>query len=260
MQGRVAIVTGAASGIGRGIAEVLLREGCSVSVLDWNEEEGKRAVLEMTDDRDRIQFIQTDVSKESDIIRAVEQTAAKWGTVDILVNNVGTHFYRAVEQITADDWDRVMTTDLRGHFLTMQKVLPIMKKQGKGAIVNIASVHALQTVPHFAAYAAVKGGVVSMSRSIALEYASNGIRVNTVLPGMTRNSNIDKYLTSLDEKGREKAYRGMIRNIPVGRIAEPVEIGEAVAFLASDKAAFITGTTLAVDGGETSHLAWGQRE
>ncbi|QHT63018.1 SDR family oxidoreductase [Paenibacillus lycopersici] len=257
MNGKVAIVTGAASGIGRGIAEVLLREGCRVSVLDWNEEEGSSAVTEMTDDREQVQFIRTDVSKEADIVRAVELTVAKWGTVDILVNNVGTHYYRAVEQVTTDEWDRVMTTDLRGHFLMMQKVLPIMTEQAKGAIVNIASVHALQTVPHFSVYAAVKGGVVAMSRSIALEYASKGIRVNTVLPGYTRNKNVDRILNELDENERSERKRRMAWNIPLGRLADPVEIGEAVAFLASDRASFITGTTLAVDGGESSHLSWG---
>ncbi|MBM7565162.1 SDR family NAD(P)-dependent oxidoreductase [Paenibacillus sacheonensis] len=256
MQDRVAIVTGAASGIGRGIAEVLLREGCRVSVLDWNEEIGSRAVLEMTEDRDRVRFIRTDVSREADISHAVERTVAQWGTVDILVNNVGTHYHNSVERTTADDFDKVLTTDLRGHFLAIQNVLPFMKEQGRGSIVNIASVHALQTQPHFSVYAAVKGGVVSMSRSIALEYAPLGIRINTVLPGMTRNSNVDRRMAPLNEKEREDLERKMARNIPLGRIAEAAEIGEAVAFLASDRASFITGSTLVVDGGESSHLSW----
>lgn len=256
MQDKIAIVTGAASGIGRGIAQVLLNQGCRVAVLDWNEEIGNRAVQEMTEDRERIQFILTDVSKESDIVRAIEQTVAKWGTVDILVNNVGTHYYNSVERTTADDFDRVLTTDLRGHFLAIKHVVPYMQAQGRGSIVNIASVHALQTQPHVSVYAAVKGGVVSMSRSIALEYASKGIRVNTVLPGMTRNANIERSMATLNESEREEKERKMAWNIPLGRIAEAAEIGEAVAFLASDRASFITGATLAVDGGESSHLAW----
>jgi NAD(P)-dependent dehydrogenase (short-subunit alcohol dehydrogenase family) len=257
LRNKVAIVTGAASGIGRGIAEVLLREACKVSVLDWDEREGERAILEMTEDRGRAQFIRTDVSKETDIIHAVERTVEKWGTVDILVNNVGTHYYNPVEKIMAEDWDRVLATDLRGHFLAIQKVLPVMKRRGRGAIVNIASIHAHQSLPHFTAYAAVKGGVISMSRSMALEFAPLGIRINTVLPGMTRNRNVERILASLGPEERAAKERGMARNIPIGRIAEAAEIGEAVAFLASDRASFITGASLVVDGGESSHLSWG---
>jgi NAD(P)-dependent dehydrogenase (short-subunit alcohol dehydrogenase family) len=254
MNGRVAIVTGGASGIGKGIAEVLLREGCKVMIADWNEQLGEQTIRDLTDDQERIGFIRTDVSKAADIQNVIDGTLERWTTLDILVNNVGTHYYRNMEDITIEEWDKVLGTDLRGHFLFAQKVLPHMKAQRSGSIVNIASIHALQTSKQFTVYAAAKGGIVAMSRGMALECASYGIRVNTVLPGMTRNSGVEERFKKTSPEQRESKERDMAFNIPLGRIAEAVEIGEAVAFLASDRASFITGSSLVVDGGESSHL------
>jgi NAD(P)-dependent dehydrogenase (short-subunit alcohol dehydrogenase family) len=254
MKGRVAIVTGGASGIGKGIAEVLLREGCKVMIADWNEQLGEQTIRELPIDQEYIGFIRTDVSKEDDIQNVIEGTLRRWGALDILVNNVGTHYYRDIEDVTIEDWDKVLSTDLRGHFLFAQKVLPHMKAKRSGTIVNIASIHALQTLKQFTVYAAVKGGVVAMSRGMALECAPYGIRVNTVLPGMTRNSGIEERKKQTSPEQRERNERDIAINIPLGRIAEAVEIGEAVAFLASDRASFITGSSLVVDGGESSHL------
>lgn len=258
MHNRVAVVTGAAGGIGKGIAEVLLREGCRVAIADWNEELGRQTAETMTEDKNRVLFLQTDVSKPEDIQRLMDETIARWGAIDIWVNNVGTHFYRKIENIAVEDWDRVIATDLRGHFLGMQQVLPHMKSRGSGAIINIASIHALQTLPGASVYAAAKGGMIAMSRSLALETAPYGVRINTVLPGKTRNQQDDQRLAKVPLEERPNKEREMARNIPLGRIAEASEIGEAVAFLASDRAAFITGTTLTVDGGESCHLFWNQ--
>lgn len=258
MQGKVAIVTGAASGIGRGIAEVLVREGCRVTVADWDEAKGERTVRELNgDDSGRALFVRADMTKEADIEAIVDRTMERWGSADILVNNVGTHDYRPIEKFRAEDWDRLLAADLRGHFLAIQKVLPHMRSAGGGAIVNISSVHALQSQPHFSVYAAAKGGIVAMSRSMAMECSACGIRINTVLPGLTRNDRIDRSLDGLGPDEKTSRERAMARNIPLGRIAEPTDIGEAVAFLASDRASFITGTTLVVDGGESAHLSWG---
>jgi glucose 1-dehydrogenase len=254
MNGRVAIVTGGASGIGKGIAEVLLREGCKVMIADWNEQQGEQTSRDITVDQERIGFIRTDVSNEADIQNVIDGTLARWKTVDILVNNVGTHYYRNMEDVTIEAWDKVLGTDLRGHFLFVQKILPHMKAKRSGSIINIASIHALQTSKKFTVYAAAKGGIVSMSRGMALECASYGIRVNTVLPGMTRNSGVEERLKNTSPEQRESKEKEMALNIPLGRIAEATEIGEAVAFLASDRASFITGSSLVVDGGESSHL------
>jgi len=254
MNGKVAIVTGGASGIGKGIAKVLLREGCNVIIADWNEQLGEQTIRELSVNQEQIGFIQTDVSKEADIQNVIDRTLKRWGTIDILVNNVGTHYHSDIEDVTIEAWDKVLNTDLRGHFLFIQKVLPHMKVNRSGSIVNIASIHALQTLKQFSVYAAVKGGVVAMSKGMALECAPYGIRVNTVLPGMTRNSGIEEWQKQSSPEQREINEREMANNIPLGRIAEAVEIGEAVAFLASSRASFITGSSLVVDGGESSHL------
>lgn len=275
MRNKVAIVTGAAQGIGRGIAEVLLCEGCRVALVDWNEEQGRRTVEELAatysnggdaldatlagehlTGKDRLLFLQADVSKPEDIQRITEETAAKWGGIDILVSNVGTHYYRSIDQVTVEDWDRVIATDLRGHFLGAKEALPYMKSRGGGSIVHIASIHAVQSLAHASVYAAAKGGITAMSRSLALEFASFGIRVNTILPGKTRNSQDDSRLAKVPQEQRADKEKEMASNIPLGRIAEAVEIGEVAAFLASDKASFMTGATLHVDGGESAHLYW----
>ncbi|WP_281888669.1 SDR family NAD(P)-dependent oxidoreductase [Paenibacillus sp. YYML68] len=254
MVNKVAMVTGAASGIGRGIAEVLLRSGYRVAVLDWNAEDGERVLHEWSAYGEQVCFIRTDVSKEADIGSAVEQTERQWGTIDVLVNNVGTHYYKPVEDVTLADWERVMTTDLRGYFLLIQRVLPIMKRSGGGSIINITSVHANVTFPNYSTYAAIKGGVVAMTRSMALEFAPHRIRVNAILPGLTRNAGIDRYLASFTPEERQSKEHEMTSSIPLGRMAEPQDIGEAVAFLASDKASFITGASLVIDGGASVRL------
>jgi NAD(P)-dependent dehydrogenase (short-subunit alcohol dehydrogenase family) len=254
MKGKVAIVTGGASGIGKGIAEVLLREGCKVMIADWNEQLGEQTIRVLKDDQESIGFIRTDVSKEAEIQNVIDGTLERWGALDILVNNVGTHYHREIEDVTIQDWDKVLSTDLRGHFLFVQKVLPHMKAKRSGSIVNIASIHAMQTLKHFTVYAAAKGGIIAMSRGMALEIAPYGIRVNTVLPGMTRNSEIEEKLKKIPPEQMESIERDMAINIPLGRIAEAVEIGEVVAFLASSRASFITGSSFVVDGGESSHL------
>lgn len=256
MHNRVAVVTGAAGGIGKGIAEVLLREGCRVVIADWNEELGRSSAGELAQGGDRAVFRRMDVSHPPDILSVMDDTIERWGAIDIWVNNIGTHYYRRVEAIAVEDWDRVIDTDLRGHFLCMQAVLPHMKDKRSGTIVNIASVQALQSLPGASAYAAAKGGIIAMSRALALEAAPSGVRINTVLPGKTRIRQDDERLAKASPEDRERMERDMARNIPLGRIAVPTDIGEAVAFLASDRASFITGTTLTVDGGETTHLYW----
>lgn len=256
MRNKVAVVTGAAGGIGKGIAEVLHREGCRVIIADWNEELGRHAASEIAGGGGRAVFLRMDVSRPTDIRSVVDETLERWGAIDVWVNNIGTHYYRRVEAIAVEEWDRVIDTDLRGHFLCMQAVLPHMKDRGGGAIVNIASVQALQSLPGASAYAAAKGGIIAMSRALALEAATSGVRINTVLPGKTRIGRDDERLAKASPGDRERMERDMARNIPLGRIGMPADVGEAVAFLASDRASFITGTTLTVDGGETTHLYW----
>ncbi|MFR9708105.1 SDR family NAD(P)-dependent oxidoreductase [Paenibacillus sp. MB22_1] len=254
MKGKIAIVTGAAGGIGRGVVEVLLREGCRVAMLDWNEAAGHAAMQELTVAGGEAFFVRADVSSKADIEKAVKQTASQLGDIDILVNNVGTHYYRQVDQIPSEELDRVFRTDLKGQFLLIQQVLPYMKRKQSGAIINIASVHAQVTLPGFSSYAAIKGGVAAMSRSLALELAPFGIRVNCVLPGLTRNIGMERYLRSIAPEERVRKEAELTRNIPIGRMAEPAEIGELVAFLASEKSSYMTGSSIVIDGGVSVRL------
>ncbi|EES72567.1 putative glucose 1-dehydrogenase [Paenibacillus sp. oral taxon 786 str. D14] len=247
-------MTGAAGGIGRGVVEVLLREGCRVAMLDWNEAAGHAAMRELTAAGGEAFFVRADVSSKADIEKAVKQTASQLGDIDILVNNVGTHYYRQVDQIPFEDLDRVFRTDLKGQFLLIQQVLPYMKRNQSGAIINIASVHAQVTLPGFSSYAAIKGGVAAMSRSLALELAPFGIRVNCVLPGLTRNIGMERYLRSIAPEERVSKEAELTRNIPIGRMAEPAEIGELVAFLASEKSSYMTGSSIVIDGGVSVRL------
>ncbi len=252
--GQVVIVTGGGAGIGKGIAQCFAREGARVAIADWNEETGARSCAELAESGAEAVFIQTNVQRESDIEHAVDTALKTWGRIDVLVNNVGTHLYKNMLDITTEEWDRLIATDLRGHWLMSKKVLPHMMGRKKGSIVHIASVHAWQTRPAFTLYAAAKGGIVSMTRAMALECAPYGIRVNAVLPGYTVTSALETRLEQLGPDERETFLRKQAYNIPLGRLALPQEIGNAVVFLAGEQASFITGASLAVDGGETIHL------
>jgi NAD(P)-dependent dehydrogenase (short-subunit alcohol dehydrogenase family) len=250
---RIVIITGGAAGIGRGIAECFAYEGANVVILDINEEDGQETCEYLLAKGYKISFIRTDIRIEQHIVQAVSQVFAQFGRVDVLVNNAGVHFAKEITDITLDYWDTAVATNLRGHFLMTREVVPHMKLAGKGSIVNIASVHAWLTQPGCAVYAATKGGIVSMTRSMAIELAPFGIRVNAVLPGLTRNKGYGQYL----EKQTDESKKSMVhtlQKIPLEKIAEPEHIGWSVAFLSDDRACHITGVSLPVDGGETIHL------
>ena len=253
---QVVIVTGGAAGIGKGIARCFLEEGASVVMADRDGADGIAACEELGRIGGSVIFAQTDMSDPAQIRRVAAETIERWGRIDVLVNNVGTHFYRPFLSIAPEEWDNVVAADLRGHFLMTQAVAPGMIERRSGSIVNIASVHALQTLPNFTVYAAAKGGVVSMTRALALEMAAHGVRVNAVLPGLTRNKSFERQFAALTEEERTERMRQAAVNVPLGRMAYPEEIGNAVVFLASGKASFITGSCLTVDGGESAHLRW----
>jgi NAD(P)-dependent dehydrogenase (short-subunit alcohol dehydrogenase family) len=247
---RIVIITGGAAGIGRGIAECFAYEGANVVILDINEEDGQETCEYLLAKGYRISFIRTDIRIEQHIVQAVSQVFAQFGQVDVLVNNAGVHFGKEITDITLDYWDNAVATNIRGHFLMTREVVPHMKSAGKGSIVNISSVHAWLTQPGCSVYAATKGGIVSMTRSMALELAPYGIRVNAVLPGLSRSKAMGRYL----EKQTDQTLTHMLLKIPLAKIAEPEDIGWSVVFLSDDRASHITGVLLPVDGGQTIHL------
>ncbi|GGH78674.1 NAD(P)-dependent dehydrogenase (short-subunit alcohol dehydrogenase family) [Pullulanibacillus pueri] len=253
---KIVLVTGGANGIGRGIVSDFLEEGSRVVIADWNEEDGIQTQVAFREKGYEVMFLQMNVRHLDEIKQAVETVIEHYGRIDVLVNDIGTHMYKSSLDFTVEEFDQLIQTDLRGHFLMTQQVVPHMKAQGGGAIVNIASVHALATRPHFSVYAAAKGGIVSMTRGLALEFAPAGIRVNTVLPGMSISKDFQKRLEVLSDKEREAALEKAAYNTPLGVVGEPKFIGYPVVFLASEKAAFMTGAIVPVDGGETIHLDW----
>lgn len=253
---KVVLVTGGANGIGKGIVSDFLEEGSRVVIADWNEEDGRRTRDEFHANGHDVTFLQMDVRNLDHIKQVVNTVIETHGQIDVLVNDIGTHMYKSSLEFSVDDFDKLIQTDLRGHFLMTQQVVPHMKKQGKGAIVNIASVHALATRPNFTVYAAAKGGIVSMTRGLALEFATDGIRVNTVLPGMSISKNFQTRLDAMTQEERQETLKNAAYNTPLGVVGFPKMIGYPVVFLASEKASFMTGAIIPVDGGETIHLDW----
>jgi len=249
---RVAIVTGAAMGIGKGIATVLAREGAKVVVADVNAEEGARTAEGLTRAGGAAVFIRTDVGDEGQVRAMIQQTVDRYGALSILVNNAAVGVYTPVHETTLDAWERCLRINLTGPFLCSKYALPHLKNAGGAAIVNIASVHAYQNVGGTAPYAASKGGLVALTRVMAIDYAREGIRVNAVCPGWVFTPLIEGIFRDSGD------FEGMKRTVEqrqlLGRLGTPEDIGQAVLYLASSESSFVTGTSLFVDSGLTALL------
>ena len=251
LKDRVAIVTGGAKGIGWGIVKVFIQEGAKVAVVDWDEKSGEATAEQMRQMGGDAIFILCDVSNEEQVKAMVEKTLAHYGRIDILVNNAGIGVYKTVLDTSSEDWDRCLNVNLKGQFLCSKYVIPHMQKIGKGAIINISSVHSFQTVNGVAPYAASKGGITALTRNMAIDYGPT-IRVNSIAPGWVLTPLIQSIFDSYDNP--EEQRRLVEQRQVMKRIGQPEDIGYAAAFLASDEASFITGTQLYVDGGLTAQL------
>jgi NAD(P)-dependent dehydrogenase (short-subunit alcohol dehydrogenase family) len=251
LEGRVAIVTGAAKGIGWGIAKIFVEEGAKVAVVDWDEENGRKTAAELKAAGGDTVFIKCDVSKEDEVRAMTDMTLQTFKRIDILVNNAGVGVYKSFMDATMADWDRALGVNLKGQVYCSRQAVPQMQKQGKGAIVNISSVHAFQTVNGVAPYATSKGGVFALTHAMAIDLAPT-IRVNAIAPGWVYTPLIQSIFDSYDDPAGQR--QEVERRALMKRIGRPEEIGYAAAFLASDEASFITGTQLFVDGGLTAQL------
>ena len=220
-QGRVALVTGGARGIGRAVVERLVREGARVAIADLDEAGGTRLVEELEAGGARCAFHRCDVANEGDVAAAVRHAEDRLGPVDVLVNNAGVNAHYDPAGMTTYEWEDVMGVDLKGAWLCTKHVLPGMRARGRGAIVNISSIHAAVTVPGVFPYAAAKSGLVGLTRSLALDCALDGIRVNALCPGFVRTRLVEEYLASRPDP--IAAERDMLAAQPLGRIAEPAE-------------------------------------
>jgi len=242
--GRVAIVTGAANGIGRGCVERLLAEGARIAALDIDIEGGRSMVAELAG-QGEVAFEECDVGVKVSVDRAVAQVLARFGAVDILVNNAGITRAGDFVELSEEDFDLVIRTNLKSVFLFGQTVGRHMIARGKGgAIVNMASTSVIMTMPNIAPYAASKGGISSLTRAMALHFAPHGIRVNAVGPGT-----IVTKLTQSRVLKDPAQVRRILSRTPLGRFGQPSDVASVVSFLASEDAGYVTGQTLYVDGG-----------
>lgn len=250
---KVVVVTGAGSGIGKGIASQFATSDYCVVLATLNKQEGEQLEKELVSLGQEAYFVQTDVREERSVKDMVRAVISHYGRVDVLVNNAGVTLFKPLLEATLDDWSRVIDTDLRGVFLCSKYVAEAMvKTEVKGAIINISSNHAFRTLPHTEMYAAAKGGVNAMTRSMALSLGSYGIRVNCVCPGFT---DTDHYQTWLhDKESPDAVERDVLKLHATGRISTPADIAQLVGFLASEASANITGAEFLVDGGLTAGL------
>ena len=257
--GKVVIVTGGALGMGGDISAEFAREGASVAVVDVDADAGRARVTDIEAAGGRAAFVKADLGRTEDCRRAVEETVSTFGAVDVLVNNVGVQppsSYMNTEDTSEEMWDRILDVNLKSHFLMAKYSIPEIRKRGGGAIINVASVQGLQSQPLVPAYAASKGGILSLTRQMALDYARENIRVLAVNPG-TIDTQMVRTIAAMEPGNVDETLASWGKAHPVGRIGTGKDIANAVLFLASDKASFMTGEYVCVDGGYMALGAWG---
>jgi NAD(P)-dependent dehydrogenase (short-subunit alcohol dehydrogenase family) len=243
VSGKVAIVTGAAGGMGKADALLLAQEGAKVVVTDIQEDKVNAVVEEIHKNGGEAIGFRHDVTSENEWERIVEETVKKWGKIDVLVNNAGISFPKSLLDTTAQDWDKVMAINLTGGFFGLKHVIPVMQKNGGGSIINISSIAGLTGSNGAGPYTASKGAVRLLTKAVAIDYGKDNIRCNSIHPGyietpMTEGLFADENMTNW--------FRS---NTPLPRLGKPENIAAGVLFLASDESSFITGAELAIDGG-----------
>lgn len=251
LQGKVAVVTGGASGIGKATAERFLEEGAKVAIVDISEQRGQEALADLKSAGHDPLLAAGDVTNAADVNRVVNEIIDHFGRIDILFSNAGILIEGTIEEVTEEEWDRTMAVNVKGAFLMAKEVIPHMLKQGKGTIVNNASCSGLVGDREAIAYNTSKAAVVNMTRCLALDYALKNIRVNCVCPGEIETP---MFLQEAATRGisPDEHRKDISTYHPIGRLGRPKEVADAVLFLASDDSSFITGTAFSVDGGFTA--------
>jgi NAD(P)-dependent dehydrogenase (short-subunit alcohol dehydrogenase family) len=251
MANKVALVTGGGSGIGRATAQAFGRRGARVAVVDVDAGGGQHTVRRIEEAGGHALFIACDVANRADVQSMVTKVVETYGGLDYAFNNAGIAGEgKPISDSSEEAWDRVLNVNLRGVWLCMQQEIPEMLKRGKGAIVNTSSTAGMVAAPYVTSYAASKWGVVGLTKTVALEFAKFGIRINSVSPGVIRTEMVNR---AIEDHPEMVAYWEKVQ--PIGRYAEPDELAQTVVFLCSDATSFITGVNLPFDGGWTAHSA-----
>ncbi len=247
LQDKVAIVTGAASGIGRAGAVAFAREGARITVVDRNEKEGNETASAIRAEGHDAVFARADVAREAEVARMVEETAARWGRIDILFNNAGVLLVKPIEQMSEEEWDRVMAVNVKAAFLTIKHVVPHMRRAGKGSILNTGSIASFTGQVGTPVYSASKGAIALLTKSLALDLGRDHIRVNCICPGITDTPMLREHLGHGAEG--EANIRARLSRVPTGRILSPEDVARAAVYLVSDDSEGITGILHVIDGG-----------
>ncbi|AWB44456.1 3-ketoacyl-ACP reductase [Paenibacillus sp. CAA11] len=243
-EGKVVIVTGAAQGIGRGVAEAFAEAGAYVVLSDSNEEQGAATAASIRQEGRNAMFIPCDVRLETEIQQLMKQAADEFGAIDILINNAGVSRWKSPYELSLSEWDDILNTNVRSVFLASREAAGYMKQRGGGAIVNMASTRAIMSEPNTEAYAASKGAIVALTHALAISLGQDGIRVNCVSPGWIETGNYDALRPADHEQH------------PVGRVGYPGDIARACMYLTHPDNTFVTGTQLIVDGGMTRKMIY----
>lgn len=247
---KVVIITGAGRGIGRTAAVLFAGEGARLALVDIDEKNGQRTADDIQAQGGEAIFIKTDLTSRVQVKTMVDEVVQRYGRIDVLYNNAGINHFAKLADTEEEAWDRVMAVNVKSIFLTSKYVIPVMSAQKKGAIINTGSAASLVGLANLAVYTASKGAVLQLTRNMAIDYASAGIRVNALCPGVTATEMTEQVI--YDDPDPVAARARFDRVIPRGSIADPAEIAKVALFLASDESSYITGAAIPADGGYTA--------
>ena len=248
-ENKVVIVTGSGSGIGETTAIKFSEEGANVVIADINPDTGNQVANNINDKAGKSQFIETDVSDLNSVKNMVEETVKQFGPPDVLINNAGINVFNEPLKMSIEEWKRAFSVDLDGVWFGCQCVLPYMVEKKKGAIVNLASVHAIQIIPNCFPYPVAKHGVIGLTKALAVDYAEKGIKINAISPGYTETPILDRFFSTKPDP--VAARKEASERQPIKRMGTTTEIANTILFMSSDECNFMIGANIVVDGGIT---------